>query len=383
MSLKNLEKGLNNLGYLVSFMANLKERNEGIVVSAGGGAALETPYIDAVTKKGYLDVKQHRWIMPEWLKGWIALIPALIFLIVFMIYPIINSLSISFINNFYWVGGSNSSLALVNYFASLQNTRSSVIQSFGIDNYVKVFSDKLFWEAMGNTGLIVIVEVPLTILVGLTIAVCLHSIKPLQGFFQTVFFLPYVTNAIALGMVFNVMFSSGAGGLFNTMLGWFGVNPVNWLGVSASKWSMFFVIVVYSIWNGIAFKILVFMSGLATIDKQYYDAARIDGASKASIFRRITVPLLSPQILYITVTSFIGAAKSYSQIISLFGAGPVNFGGTDGTKWITIVGFIYKYMQDNSASALGRAAAGSVILLIVILILTLAQFVVSKNRVHY
>ena len=364
-------------------MANLKERNEGIVVSAGGGAALETPYIDAVTKKGYLDVKQHRWIMPEWLKGWIALIPALIFLIVFMIYPIINSLSISFINNFYWVGGSNSSLALVNYFASLQNTRSSVIQSFGIDNYVKVFSDKLFWEAMGNTGLIVIVEVPLTILVGLTIAVCLHSIKPLQGFFQTVFFLPYVTNAIALGMVFNVMFSSGAGGLFNTMLGWFGVNPVNWLGVSASKWSMFFVIVVYSIWNGIAFKILVFMSGLATIDKQYYDAARIDGASKASIFRRITVPLLSPQILYITVTSFIGAAKSYSQIISLFGAGPVNFGGTDGTKWITIVGFIYKYMQDNSASALGRAAAGSVILLIVILILTLAQFVVSKNRVHY
>lgn len=364
-------------------MANLKERNEEIVVDAGGGAALKTPYIDAVTNKGYLDVKQHKWIMPEWLKGWIALIPALIFLIVFMIYPIINSLMISFINNFYWVGGSNSSLALVNYFASLQNTRSSVIQSFGFENYAKVFGDKLFWEAMGNTGLIVIVEVPLTIIVGLVIAVCLHSIKPLQGFYQTVFFLPYVTNAIALGMVFNVMFSSGAGGLFNTMLGWFGVDPVNWLGVSASKWNMFFVIVIYSIWNGIAFKILVFMSGLSTIDKQYYDAARIDGASKFTIFRRITVPLLSPQILYIAVTSFIGAAKSYSQIISLFGAGPVNFGGTDGTKWITIVGFIYKYMQDNSASALGRAAAGSVILLIVILILTLAQFVVSKNRVHY
>ena len=173
-------------------MANLEERNEGIVVDAGGGAALETPYIDAVTKKGYLDVKQHKFIMPEWLKGWIALIPALIFLIVFMIYPIINSIMISFINNFYWVGGSNSSLALVNFFASLQNSRSSVVQSFGIDNYVKVFSDKLFWEAMGNTGLIVIVEVPLTIIVGLAIAVCLHSIKPLQGFYQTVFFLPYV-----------------------------------------------------------------------------------------------------------------------------------------------------------------------------------------------
>lgn len=364
-------------------MANNVERNETIVVNASGSAVLSTPYIDAVTNKGYLDVKKHKWILPEWAKGWIALIPALIFLIVFMIYPIINSFMISFINNFYWVGGSNSSLAIVNFIASQQNSRSSVVQSFGIDNYVKVFSDPLFWQAMGNTGLIVIIEVPLTILVGLVLAVCLHSIKPLQGFYQTVFFLPYVTNAIALGMVFNVMFSSGPGGLFNTFLHLFGINPVNWLGVSASKWSMFFVIVIYSIWNGIAFKILVFMSGLSTIDKQYYDAARIDGASKFTIFSRITVPLLSPQILYITVTSFIGAAKSYSQIISLFGAGPVNFGGTDGTKWITIVGFIYKYMQDNSASALGRAAAGSVILLIVILLLTLIQFGISKNRVHY
>ena len=364
-------------------MANNLERKEEVVVNANGSATLATPYIDAVTNKGYHDVKQHKWIMPEWLKGWIALIPALIFLIVFMIYPIINSLMISFINNFYWVGGSNSSLALVNFIASKENTRSSIVQSFGIENYLKVFQDPLFWQAMGNTGLIVIVEVPLTILVGLLLAVCLHSIKPLQGFYQTVFFLPYVTNAIALGMVFNVMFSDGSAGLFNTFIGWFGINPVNWLGASASKWSMFFVIVVYSIWNGIAFKILVFMSGLSTIDKQYYDAARIDGASKFTIFSRITVPLLSPQILYITVTSFIGAAKSYSQIISLFGAGPVNFGGTDGTRWITIVGFIYKYMQSTQESALGRAAAGSVILLLVILLLTLIQFAVSKNRVHY
>ena len=354
-------------------------------VNASGSAVLQTPYIDAVTsvKKGYLDVKQHKWIMPEWVKGWIALIPALIFLIVFMIYPILNSFMISFINNFYWVGGSNSSLAIVNFIASFQNTRSSVVQSFGFGNYIAVFKDPLFWQALGNTGMIVIVEVPLTIIVALILAVCLNAIKPLKGFYQTVFFLPYVTNAIALGMVFNVMFASGAGGLFNTLLGWFGASPVNWLGTGASKWSMFLVIVVYAVWTGLAFKILVFMSGLATIDKQYYDAARIDGASKVSIFARITVPLLSPQILYITVTSFIGAAKAYSQIISLFGAGPINFGGTDGTVWITIVGFIYKYMQSTNESALGRAAAGSVILLIIILLLTLVQFAVSKNRVHY
>ncbi|MCR5505707.1 MAG: sugar ABC transporter permease [Bacilli bacterium] len=364
-------------------MANFNERKEEVVVGANGAAALSTPLIDSVTKKGYLDVKQHKWIMPEWLKGWIALIPALFFLIIFMIYPIINSVMISFINNFYWVGGSNSSLAIVNYIASFSNTRAGIVESIGIQNYIAVFKDPLFWEAMGNTGLIVIVEVPLTILVGLLLAVCLHSIKPLQGFYQTVFFLPYVTNAIALGMVFNVMFSDGSAGLFNSFIGLFGVNPVNWLGDQASKWSMFFVIVVYAIWNGIAFKILVFMSGLSTIDKQYYDAARIDGSSKFTIFRRITVPLLSPQILYITITSFIGACKSYSQIISLFGGGPIDFGGTDGTKWITIVGFIYKYMQSTQASAVGRAAAGSVVLLIVILLITLVQFGVSKTRVHY
>ena len=122
-------------------MANLKERNEEVVVTANGSAVLQTPYIDAVTNKGYLDVKQHKWIMPEWLKGWIALIPALIFLIVFMIYPIINSFMISFINNFYWVGGSNSSLAIVNFIASRANTRSSIVQSFGIQNYINIFKE--------------------------------------------------------------------------------------------------------------------------------------------------------------------------------------------------------------------------------------------------
>ena len=330
-----------------------------------------------------LRTKKHSFIMPEWAKGWIALIPALIFLILFMIYPILNTFVMSFVNNFYWVGNSGSSFVITNYIAALQNTRSSIHLSWGIENYIKVLTDPVFLRALGNTGLIVIVSVPLTIVIGLLLAVCLNAIKPLKGLYQTIFFLPYVTNTIALGMVFNAMFSSSAGSFFNVFLGMFGASPQHWLDIYANRWNMFIVIVIYAIWNGLAFKILVFMSGLSAIDKQYYDAARIDGASKMAIFRRITVPLLSPQILYITVTSFIGAAKSYSQIISLFGAGPVNFGGTDGTKWITIVGFIYKYMQDNSASSLGRAAAGSVILLVVILILTLAQFVVSKNRVHY
>lgn len=335
----------------------------------------------STTKELRLKIK--KWSMPEWMKGWIALIPALIFLCVFMIYPIFNTFVMSFCNNFYWVGNSGSSFVLTNYFAALQNNRVSVQLSWGFENYVKVLKDPVFINALENTGLIVIVSVPLTIIISLIIAVCLNSIKKLQGFYQTVFFLPYVTNSIALGMVFKAMFSSADGGLFNSLLRAFGGTSVNWLGITADRWSMFFVIVVYSIWNGLAFKILVFMSGLATIDKQYYDAARIDGSKKTTIFRKITVPLLSPQILYITITSFIGSCKAYSQIISLFGNGSKDFGGSDKQAWITVVGYIVRLINSTADSAQGRGAAGCVILLVIIMIITIIQSLVSKKKVVY
>lgn len=336
-----------------------------------------------VPTKKLLLAKHTKWTMPEWVKGWIALIPAMIFLILFMIYPILNTFVMSFVNNFYWVGNSGSSFVITNYLAALQNTRGGIEVSWGIENYIKVLTDPIFLKALGNTALVVIVSVPLTIIISLLLAVCLNAIKPLQGFYQTVFFLPYVTNTIALGMVFNAMFSSGPGGLFNAVLGWFGVGAQHWLDIYANRWNMFVVIIIYSIWNGLAFKILVFMSGLATIDKQYYDAARIDGSSKVTIFSRITVPLLSPQILYITITSFIGAFKAYSQIISLFGGGRSDFGGSDKSEWITIVGYIVKLIDSTADSAQGRGAAGCVILLIIVMIITVIQFGVSKKRVHY
>ena len=336
-----------------------------------------------ISVKKELRTKKHAFIMPEWAKGWIALIPALIFLILFMIYPILNTFVMSFVNNFYWVGNSGSSFVITNYIAALQNTRSSIHLSWGIENYIKVLTDPVFLKALGNTGLIVIISVPLTIVIGLLLAVCLNAIKPLKGLYQTIFFLPYVTNTIALGMVFNAMFSSSAGSFINVFLHMFGVDAQHWLDIYANRWNMFAVIVIYAIWNGLAFKILVFMSGLSAIDKQYYDAARIDGSSKFTIFRKITVPLLSPQILYITITSFIGACKSYSQVIALFGSGSKNFGGSDQSEWITVVGYIVKLIDSTADSAAGRGAAGCVILLLIVLAITVVQFAVSKNRVHY
>lgn len=326
-----------------------------------------------------LKVSAKHFYMPEWLKAIIALLPALFFLVVFMIYPIINALLISLMGNFHWIGNSGSSFAVVNWIASLTSSRggstNAIVWSF--DNYISVMTDPSFLKSLGNTALIVVVSVPLTIIIALLLAVCINSIKILKGFFQTIFFLPYVTNAIALGMVFNIMFSSG--GPINYLLG---TEGMNWLMAAqgANRWSMFLVMTLYSIWTGLAFKILIFMSGLATIDKQYYDAAKIDGASKTKIFARITVPLLSPQLLYIMITSFIGAFKAYTQIISLFGGGAYDFGGMDQKEWMSVVGYVYTMMAQNKT---GQAAAASIILLLVILVITLFQNIVSKNRVHY
>ncbi len=310
-------------------------------------------------------------------KAWIALIPALFFLILFMIYPILNTAIMSFIANFTFQTGSGGSFAISNFIMAWQTIRDpDLLPYFGFDNYVDVLTDMQFLNSLVNTALMVIVSVPLTIVIGLLIAVAIYSIKPLQGLFQTIFFLPYVTNTIALGMVFKIIFSDN--GLINTLFG-IGMHP--WLTATADRWSMFLVIVVYAIWNGIAFKILVFMSGLASIDRQYYDAARIDGASRFTVFRRITIPLLSPQILYITITSFIGAFKAYTEVISLFGNGAYTFGGTDNQEWITVVGYIYNTMRDTTLQ--GRAAAASMILLLIILAITVVQMAVSKKRVHY
>ena len=264
-----------------------------------------------------------------------------------------------------------------------------------------LFKDGMFAQSILNTAILVIVEVPLTIMISLLIATFLNNIKALKGLYQTIFFLPYVTNSIALGLVFNILFSASSGGLINFVITRLGGSPVNFLGdvpstytlpdgtttilPAASKFHQGIVIVVNAIWNGLAFKILVFMAGLATIDKQYTDAAKIDGASGFTIWRRITLLLLSPQILYITITSFIGAFKMYTGVISVYSRGPFDFGGASGTDWMPVVGWIYKSMSNEAVDRtnIGIPAAGSLVLLGIILIITIVQFGVSKKRVHY
>lgn len=354
--------------------------------------------------KARLISKRRRVTLPQWATAWIVLIPALIFIVLFMFYPIINTFFMAFIQDFRWVKGGGS-FALGNFIRALsmpcqqyelgQCVVYNTLPSFGFGNFVTVLTDPIFPKTILNTLELVVIEVPLTILISLLIATFLNSIKALRGLYQTIFFLPYVTNTIALGLVFNMLFASGQGGIMNIFLSQFGVAPINWLrptqvgeAGAASRFTQGVVIVTYAVWNGLAFKVLVFMSGLATIDKQYYDAAKIDGSSSFTIWRRITLPLLSPQILYITVTSFIGAFKMYTGVTAIYSSlnkGAYYFGGEKGEEWMPVVGWIYKQLDSSGMyfNQPGVAAAGSLVLLAIILVITLVQFGVSKTRVHY
>lgn len=378
---KNMTKELSP-----EFVKNEKISEE--VVLTGDGSHKQTP----------LKVKQNKQ-MPMWVKVLIALAPALFFLTFFTFYPIINTFLISFMDGFTFRDGAGS-FSLASFFQQLNehyNPPAHMVirpdlPTFSFNSYANVLKDKVFLSAIGNTAILTFITVPLTIIISLLLAVFLNSIKVLRGFYQTIFFLPYVTNSIALGMVFNVLFSPAQGGIVNQMISLFGGQPISWVAYAAhettgsqpmSKLSLGTVIVIQTVWSGLAFKILVFMAGLASIDKQYYDAARIDGATRKKIFSKITVPLLSPQIFYIMITSFIGSFKMYSNIIAVVGEGAEKFGGTDGNVWVTIVGYIYRNRASAVPGALSKAAAGAIVLLVIILFITIIQMAVSKKRVHY
>lgn len=354
----------------------------------------------------YYQTSVNKRHLPQWALAWMVLVPALIFLVIFMIYPIINAITIAFIQDFSWSAGAGS-FSISNVIAVYRDSTivgpdgnfiyEGTLPTLGFGNFAILFGPDTwafelggFGRSLLNTGLLVIVSVPVTILVSLAISGLLNSIKVLRGFFQTIFFLPYVTNTIAIGAVFNALFFTNGGAvnvILSTIWSWFGAEftPIAWIDDSASYLAAGLVILLYSVWNGLAFKILVFMGGLATIDKQYYDAAKVDGAKGGTIFRRITLPLLSPQVLYITITSFIGAFKAYTGVKAVFVGGSGSaaayyFGGKFGKLWQTTVGWIYEKIYDANV---GVAAAGSLTLLVVILIITLVQFLVSNRRVHY
>lgn len=304
------------------------------------------------------------------LRGLLYLSPAIILLAVFTFYPIIHTFIISF-----------------NYEYNFMTQKFNP-DGWGFKNYATLFAEgNPFLMYLKNTMLIVFVSVPISILLSLLIAVALNSIKPLQKFLQTVFFLPYVTNTIAIGMVFSIMFESQQG-LVNTLLNMMGSSSINWLGgnidggliFGSQNFTSLCVLMVYIIWNSLPFKVLILLSSLQGVDKQYYQAAQIDGTSKFRTLTKITVPLLSPQIFYLLITSFIGAFKEYTSVVAIFGENASSVGSRN--NMATIVWYIYERVY-KGGKTMGYAAAAAVFLFIIILFFTAINKIIEKKKVHF
>ena len=310
---------------------------------------------------------KHQW------KAWIYLLPALVLILVFTVWPIINTVRLAFLENY-------------NMMTALKGAKFNI----NFNNFIKVVQYPGFKSCLLNTVLLCILTVPISTVLALLIAVALNSIKGLQKFLQTIFFLPYVTNSIAIGMVFAAMFNMVGNaygtqneiivtaGIINNIIEFFGGTRVNWINVGSSYRANMTVMVIYIVWNALPFKILILLGGLQSINKQYYDAAKIDGTRKGRILTRITVPLLSPMLAYVIITGFIGGFKEYTSIVGIFGEklGPAD----DAGRLNTMVGYIYDSLAGKHQ---GRASAAALILCGIILVVTLINLRVSKKRVHY
>lgn len=306
----------------------------------------------------------------QW-KAWLYLLPAIVLLLVFTMWPIVNTVR----------------MALLEDYSGLKAAAGQSF-SFNFNNFREVMQYGNFITCLKNTILICFLTVPISTLLALAIAVTLNSIKPFQKVLQTIFFLPYVTNTIAIGMVFSAMFNIvgnvGTGndlvvtaGIVNNIIEFFGGTAVNWINSGSTYTANLIVMVIYIVWNALPFKILILLGGLQSVNKQYYDAAKVDGTSRWRVFVKITIPLLSPMLAYVIITGFIAGFKEYTSIVGIFGEkmGPPDEAG----RLNTMVGFIY----DNLGKNQGRASAAALILFGIIFVVTMVNMQISKKKVHY
>lgn len=291
------------------------------------------------------------------MKAWLYLLPALLFLSIFMIYPLIDV--------FVYSAEEGYNFASQTYFGT------------GLYNYSYVLHDPYFLQAVKNTFLLVIITVPLSTGLALLISLGLSSIRALRDLYQTVFFLPYVTNTLAVGLVFMILFQKTeyTDGLINLLIGLFGGPSVDF--IDGPYWAKMFVLCFYTIWVVMPFKILILTSALASVNQDYYKAARVDGTSKLRTFTRITLPMISPMVFYLVITGFIGAFKAYSDAVALFGT-DLNAAGMN-----TIVGYVYDMLYGDSGSFPSYASAAAIILFAIVLTITCINLLVSKKHVHY
>ena len=285
--------------------------------------------------------------------GWLYLLPALLFLIAFMVYPLIDVFIYSFEEGY--------------------NSASQTSFGTGLYNYAYVLRDPFFLKAVKNTFILVIITVPISTVLSLLISLGLNSIRALKKMFQTIFFLPYVTNTLAVGLVFMILFQKTpyTDGLVNLIIGKLGISPIDF--IDGPYWAKMIVLSVYVIWIVMPFKILILTSALASVPDVYYQSARIDGTSSWRMFWRITLPMISPMIVYLVITGFIGAFKAYSDAVAIFGIN-LNAAGMN-----TIVGYVYDMLYGDGGGYPSYASAAAIILFAIVLTITVINLIVSRK----
>ena len=291
------------------------------------------------------------------LKGWLYLLPAFVFLGAFLVYPLMDVLIYSLEEGY--------------------NFASQTYFGVGAYNYSYVLHDPYFLQAVKNTFILVVITVPMSTALALLISVGLSSIRKLRELYQTIYFLPYVTNTLAVGLVFMILFKKTpySDGFVNLLLSWFGAGPIDF--IDGPYWAKMLVLCIYTVWVVMPFKVLILTSALASVDQTYYNAAMVDGASRLRTFTRITLPMISPTLFYLIITGFIGAFKAYSDAVALFGT------DLNAAQMNTIVGYVYDMLYGNSGGYPSYASAAAILLFAIVLTITCINLLVSRKHVHY
>jgi len=290
-------------------------------------------------------------------KGWLYLLPAILFLGLFMVYPLVDVIIYSLEEGY--------------------NFASQSYNGYGLFNFSYVLHDPYFLQAVKNTFILVIITVPLSTGLALLISLGLNSIKAVKDLYQTIYFLPYVTNTLAVGLVFMILFKKTAysDGLINLLINAFGGKSVDF--IDGPYWAKMLVMCIYTVWIVMPFKILILTSALASVRKDYYNAAKVDGTSKFRTFYKITLPMISPMIFYLIITGFIGAFKAYSDEVAIFGTN-LNAAGMN-----TIVGYVYDMLYGNSGGYPSYASAASLILFAIVFTITIINLSISSKNIQY
>lgn len=285
--------------------------------------------------------------------AWLYLLPSLILLGLFMIYPLFDVLVYSFQEGY--------------------NSASQTYFGVGLYNYSYVLHDPYFLQAVKNTFLLVIITVPVSTGLALLLSLALSSVKKVKELYQTIYFLPYVTNTLAVGLVFMILFKKTpySDGFINILISFFGGNSVDF--IDGPYWAKMLVMCIYTIWIVLPFKILILTSALASVDQNLYKAARVDGTSSFRTFTKITLPMIMPMISYLVITGFIGAFKAYSDEVAIFGTN-LNAAGMN-----TIVGYVYDMLYGNSGGYPSYASAAALILFAIVLTITVLNLLLSNK----